>query len=43
MADKRILQGAQLAARSESFDSGNLISLMHHRQREARIDPASVN
>src|SRR5215469_13050688 len=37
------LHGMKITRLAETFDGGDLISLMHYRERETRIHPASVD
>lgn len=37
------LHGMQVSRLSEALDGGDLVTVVHHSQRQARIDPASIH
>ena len=43
MPNESLLHLVQVADRAEALDRGDLVLLMHHRQRQAAIDPAPVD
>ena len=41
--DEGGLHRVQLVRRAQAFDGGDAVAVVHHRQRQARVDPATVD